>query len=804
VGVIQHALRMLGRSPGLAAVVIVSIGVGIGVNTTVFSWLQAVTLKPLPGVTNGSGFFTVEPKGDTGTFPGISWLEYHDLARRLGAFDDLLAFRMAPMSVGDTSRTERTYALLVSGNYFQVLGLRPAAGRFIEPGEVEQAGSEPVVVISHDYWDTRFARDPSAVGRRLRVNDHELTIAGVAPEGFQGTVMGLQFDLWVPATMAPALMAGSRELEDRGQRGYSVMGRLRATATEAQALTEASAAMQDLATAFPQSNANIGVEIRPYWRSPRGPQQMITAALGILQAVMLLVLLAVCGNTANLVLARATSRQREVGVRLALGAGPAGVMRLLVAENLLLGLLGAALGIVIAWWGTEALRAMPAYGAFPVKFQTSVDGWGLLFAVALGIGAGLLFGAAPAIQLARVDPQRALRAGSQSSGRSVMRDGLMALQAGLALLVLIVAGLFFQGFVETRETDPGFKTEGLLLATYDLSGRPATADGCGNCVSQFATRLLERLRAVPGIDSVALAAAVPLDIHGLPLRSFTVEGRAQVQQAPDRALSNTVSNDYFKVMGVPIVAGRDFADMSDTTLGPQVMVNQEFVRRFIDGEVVGRRIDYRERTFTIAGVVRDSTYETFGEPPTPAMFFAFRDRPSIMTEIHLRARPGTEVTFAAEIQRAIRELDASLPVYNIRTMAEHVDRNLWLRKIPARMFLIIAPLLLALVSMGIYAVVSYTVAHRTAEIGVRIALGATADRVVRQIVKESMSVIFVGITLAWVIALMVDLHLFAGGAADLPMMIGVPLLLLAVAAVACWVPARRATLVDPLVALRSE
>jgi len=804
VGVIQHAFRMLGRSPGLAAVVIVSIGVGIGVNTTVFSWLQAVTLKPLPGVTNGSSFFTVEPRGDTGTFPGISWLEYHDLDQRLGAFDDLLAFRMAPMSVGEISRTERTYALLVSGNYFQVLGLRPAAGRFLEPREVERAGAEPVVVISHDYWQTRFGGDPAAVGQRLRVNEHELTIAGVAPDGFQGTVMGLQFDLWVPATMAPTLMAGSRELEERGQRGYSVMGRLRATATEAQAVTEASAAMRDLATAFPESNANIGVEIRPYWRSPRGPQQMITAALGILQAVMLLVLLAVCGNTANLMLARATSRQREVGVRLALGAGPAGIMRLLMAESLLLGILGSALGIVIAWWGTEALRAMPAYGAFPVKFQTSVDGFGLLFAVTLGIGAGLLFGAAPAIQLARVDPQRALRAGSKSSGRSAMRDGLMALQVGLALLVLIVAGLFFQGFVETRETDPGFKTEGLLLATYDLSGRPATAEGCGNCVSLFATRLLERLRSVPGIDSAALASAVPLDIHGLPLRSFTLEGRARVQQAPDRALSNTVSNEYFKVMGVPIVAGTDFADMSDTTLGPQVIVNQEFVRRFIGGEVVGRRLEYRERTYTIAGVVRDSTYETFGEPPTPVMFFAFRDRPSIMAEIHLRSRPGTEVTFAAEIQRAVRELDASLPVYNIRTMAEHVDRNLWLRKIPARMFLIIAPLLLALVSMGIYAVVSYTVAHRTAEIGVRIALGATADRVVKQIVKESMSVIAAGITLAWVIALMVDLHLFAGGADDLPMMLGVPLLLLAVATVACWLPARRATLVDPIAALRSD
>jgi predicted permease len=519
---------------------------------------------------------------------------------------------------------------------------------------------------------------------------------------------------------------------------------------------------------------------------------------------MLLVLLAVCGNTANLVLARATSRQREVGVRLALGAGPGRVLRLLLAENLLLGILGSALGIVIAWWGTEALRAMPAYGALPIRFQTSVDGLGLLFAVTLGVGSGLLFGLAPAIQLARVDPQRALRAGTKSAGRSTLRDGLMALQAGLALLVLIVAGLFFQSFVETRETDPGFKTEGLLLAAYDLSGTAATADGCGNCLSQFATRLLERLRNVPGIEAVALASSVPLDIHGLPMRSFTLEGRGQVQQAQDQALSNTVSNDYFKVMGVPIIDGRDFAEMSDVTLGPQVMVNQEFVRRFVTGEAVGRRLENRGRTYTINGVVRDSTYEAFGEPPTPAMFFAFRDRPSVMAEVHLRARAGAEVTFASAVQRAVRELDASLPVYNVRTMTDHIDRNLMLRKIPARLFLIIAPLLLALVAMGIYAVVAYTVAHRTAEIGVRVALGATAGGVVAQIVKETMTVIAAGTALALVIAVMVDLHLFAGGVEDLPILLGVPVLLLSVAAVACWLPARRASLVDPLVALRAE
>ena len=257
---------------------------------------------------------------------------------------------------------------------------------------------------------------------------------------------------------------------------------------------------------------------------------MFITALGILQGVMLLVLLAVCGNTANLVLARASARYREVGVRLALGAGPGSVIRLMLAENLMLGLLGAAVGILIAWWGTEALRAMPPYGAFPVRFQTSLDGVGLAFAVILGIGCGLLFGAAPALQLGRIDPQQALRSGSKSSGRSAIRDGLMALQCGLALLVLVVAGLFFQSFVETRDTDPGFRTEGLLLATYDLTGKVTDDD----YPREFATQLLDRLRRVPAVESVALANSMPLDIHGLPLRGFTLEGRAQTTPQQER------------------------------------------------------------------------------------------------------------------------------------------------------------------------------------------------------------------------------------------------------------------------------
>jgi predicted permease len=524
-------------------------------------------------------------------------------------------------------------------------------------------------------------------------------------------------------------------------------------------------------------------------------------ALGFLQAVMLLVLLAVCGNTANLMLARASSRHREIGVRLALGAGPFRVVRLMLVESLVLALGGALLGVLIAVWGTDALRAMPAYGAFPLRFQTRVDSLGLAVALLLGVGSGLLFGAAPAVQLARVDLQRALRIGVGVGGRSVVRNALMGIQVGLALLVLAVAALFFQGFVETRDTDPGFRSEGVLLATYDLTGRFDQ----DTYRRQFAARLLERLHTSPAVESSGISSSVPLDIHGLPLRSFLLEGRAQAQAAPDQALANTVTPGYFRTMGIPFVAGADFADLDDASAPPQAIVNEEFVRRFAAGaEPVGRRLESRGRTFVIAGVVRNSLYEAFGEPATPIIYFSYRDRASAMGEVHLRARAGAELALASEVQRAVHDLDPSLPVYNIRTLTEHIDRNLMLRRIPARMFVVIGPLLLVLVAFGIYGVVAYVVAHRTAEIGVRLALGASTRRVVRQIVGESFRPIAIGAFLGWAGALVIDMHLFRGASLDLVVLLTVPAILLGVALFASWLPARRASAVDPVATLRSE
>ncbi len=797
---LRHAWRAILSAPLLSAVVVVSLGVGIGVNTVIFSWIQALVFRPLPGVADASSFYLVEARAENGTRPGSSWLEYRDLQEQLRTFPGLLAFRMVPFNVGETTRTERTYGLLVSGNYFSGLGLQPALGRFLRPDEAIRPGSEPVAVISHGFWQTRFGGSASVLGQTLRVNDHDLIIVGVTPEGFQGTVLGLQFDLWVPATFAPVVLNGSRELDERDIRGYYVMGKLRDGVTIAEAKAEASRVMLTLAQLHPASNAAMTVDVPEFWRASRGPQGLLLQGLAILQGIMLILLLAVCGNTANLVLARATARQREVGVRLAIGAGSWRIVRLLLTENVVLGLLAAGLGTAIAMWGTQALRAMPMMTtAVPVRFQTSVNEAGLAFAVALGVLCAVIFGTAPAIQLARVDPQAVLRAGSTMSHRSFMRQLLMAAEVALAMVVLVAAGLFFQSFRETRD-DPGFRREGVLLTAYDLTGRNLDATQARD----FAARLLAAVRNLPGVESAAIATQIPLDIHGLPLRPFVLEGRARTDGAPDRVLTNVVTSGYFETMGIPLVTGTDFAEFTDASTQAQAIVNEEFAHRYIEpATATGRVVEIGSRSYAIAGTVRNSLYESYGEPPTPIVYLSYRDRPAMQGEIHARTRVGDPTLLAPGIRAAVRDLDQSLPVYNVRTLTQHVDTNLALRRIPARMFVVLGPLLLVLAAIGIYAVVAYTVSHRTTEIGVRLALGATAGGVIVQIVRESLFVVGIGGALGWAFVVAVYTRLLRGSL-DLSAFVGVPAILLLVATLACWVPARRAARLDPTVALRSE
>ena len=799
---VRHACRVILRMPALAAVVIGSLGVGIGANTVVFSWVQAVVISPVPGIRGASGLHLIEPKNETGMYQGVSWLEYRDLREQLRTFEGLVAFRMAPLYVGERGRVERSSGLLVSDNYFTALGLTPALGRFLRPDEVEKPGTAPVVVISYDYWRTRFAASPSVLGQAVRINGNDLAIVGVAPRGFKGTVMRLTFDFWLPATLAPAIVVGSTDLDDRGSRGYTVTGPLAPGTSRAQAQSDVDVVMRRLAQAYPQSNRTLQADVLPFWQSPRGPQRFMATSLGVMQLIMFLLLLAVCGNTANLVLSRATARQREMSLRLALGAGRWRVASLLLTENLVLALAGAALGGAIAWWGTGLLNSMPPLRVrgIPISFETSLDTLSLAFTIALGVVCGLVFGLAPALQLARLDPQTTLRAGASTAPRSALRNSLMAIEVALAVVVLVAGGLFLRAFMQTRSEDPGFRREGVLLAEYDLSGRNVPEPA----LRSFTATLLERVRALPGVESAAIGLTVPLDIHGMPTRFFTLEGRARSDDALDEALMNTVTPGYFAVMGLPILAGHDFADLRDTASPAQAIVNEAFVRHFVDGaDAVGRRLETRGKTYLIAGVVRNSLYNAFGEPPMPIIYFSYRDRLSPMGDLHVRPKAGTESAMAGDLRRIVRDLDPELPLYDIRTLSDHIEANLIFRRIPARMFSVLGPLLLLLAAIGIYAVVAYAVSLRTTEIGVRMALGATARRLIAQFVAEHLLVIGAGALVGWAVAFAVIVNILSAPM-DAAVFTGVPVLLLAVAALASWWPARRVTKVDPMLALRSE
>ncbi len=791
----RHALRQMAKTPLLSSVIVLSLGLGIGVNAVIFSWMNALVFHPVPGSSRAADLLLVEPKLETGSYPGASWPEYRDLAARTTAFDGLAAFKMVPLNLGEAGRDERVYAQFVSANYFTVLGMKPTAGRLLSASDAPAA---PSVVISHAFWLARFGGAPDVAGRTLRLNDQIMTIVGVTPEGFMGTVAGLSFDLWVPAELAPVLFRNARELEIRDTRGFTVMGALRPGATRAQAQAEVDATMQSLAKEFPPTNASVRGELMPFWRAPRGAGRMLLTALSVLQGFMVLVLAVVCANAANLLLARATTRRREVGVRLALGARPRQIVQLFVVESLVLGGLAAVLGVIVAMWGTNALRAVPLPGGFPFKFQTDLDALGLTFAVLLGLGCAAIFGLVPALQASRTDSQLALRAGSGGAGRARARSMWVAVESALALLVLIVAALFVRSFEESRTDETGYPKQGVLLAAYDLSGRGYDKASGLTAIDE----LMRRLRQVPGIESAAIATWVPLDFHAMPVGGFSIDGAPRADGGQDRALTYSVTPGYFDVMGVSFVSGHDFGALDEKDGVPQAIVNEEFARRFLGAaSPLGHKIVGRS-AFEIIGVVRNTLYETFGEPAKPVMFFSVRERLAWQGQIHVRTR-GSEALLAPELRRLVREINPAIAVYDVRTLGEHVDKNLFFRKIPARMFAVIGPLILALAAIGIYAVVAYAVAQRATEIGVRLALGASARQVVGGIVRESLSGVLLGTGVAWFLAVVVTMHM-RGGVPSWPVLCGVPGLLISVAAFAAWLPARRAAEVDPVVALRSE
>jgi predicted permease len=796
---LRQALRTVAAMPLQASVIVLSLAVGIGANTTVFSFIQSRVLQPLPGVHDPSGLQLVEPRADTGSYPGTSWPEFRDLARRLGAFQELVAFRMQGFAVGDPAQVERISGLLVSGNYFSVLGVRPVAGRLFTEEDTRVAGATPGVVVSYAFWRDRFGASPQALGRTLRVNGQLLTIVGVTPPQFEGTVIGLTFDLWVPATMAPLLLNGSRELEDRQSRGYQVAGRLQRTATLAHAQAELDAAMHELALAHPESNGRMRADVLPLWQSPRGPQRMLAGALAVLQAIMVVLWLAICANTTTLLLARASVQRSAITLRVALGARPRDITRLVLAETLVLSALAVVCGGMLALWGSHAISSIPLTSGFPLRTAGTVDllTWG--FAAALGAASALVVAAAPAVRLCKAHPRQALADTPVPGSRWHGRQLLMGFQAAVAVAVIVAGGFFARALQQTQDLDPGFDVDGVLLGRYDLSGRsispPVSRD--------FAERLLAGVRAIPGIENAAIAQQVPLDIHGLPLIGFRLQEQTDFDAAPPRAASNVVSPGYFDTMRIPILTGSDFVPLGDQEARRQVLVNRAFVARYLaDREPLGRAVEVGGREYVIRGVVADSVADAFGEPPMPCIYFSYRDRPSTTGQLHVRARRGDARSLAGAIRTTVSRVDAAVPLYDVRTLAEHVDTNLGLRKIPARIFLILGPFMALLTGMGLYGLVAYAVAQRQTEIGIRLALGATRRHIVREMLWGLLRVVTLGLVVGSGVAYAASARI-AGGPVEGEVVFAASLLLFVMCALAAGVPACRLSRAHALLTRRT-
>jgi predicted permease len=805
---LKYAIRQLLKSPGFAAVVVVSLALGIGANTVVFSSIQASLLDPLPGVEHGARLMVIDPRDRSGTYLLTSWLDYRDVREQQTSFREIAASSIRALNLGDADgRNERIWAELVSDNFFPLLGVQPALGRFFTADEATHPGSSPVAVIAYSYWQTRFGGSPAVLGQTLRLNDAVFTIIGVAPEKFKGSIVALGFDVWVPFTMTGQLIPSSRNLTARDDRPLMLLADLKPGVTVVQARGELEAIFRRLAAAYPGTNANLTPDLLPLWRSPFGAQPYLLGALATQQILVFLVLLVVCANTANLLLARATVRQREIGIRLALGAGRFRIIRQLLTESLLLALLGALGGVLFSLWGIDALHHVPMPGNLPIKVVSHLDALGCAFSVLLGIACGLLFGLAPALQLTRADVNPALKVGGHGAGaapRHRLRNLLVTAEVAIALIVLVLAGLFLKSFRNAHTVDPGFDTRNVLLSSFDLAAKGYDK----KAARAFLRELLPRLQATPGVAAATVATFVPLDVRGLPKVPFAIAGQEASAGRPEVALYGYVVPGYFQTLGIPIVDGADFVDLDNGDKPAEVIVNEAFAHRHWSGvSPLGRKLVADGSTYEVVGVARDSQCVSLSAKPAPLLYFSLRDRFSFNLSLQVRTL-GDPLAFAPEVRRVVRGLDANLPLRDVNSLTQSIKESLVVIRIPALMLSALGPLALLLAAIGIYSVLSYSVAQRTHEIGVRLALGASPRNVVALIVRQGLAVVVVGLVVGlgnvYFASFYLSRILVKVPPGDPTIFLAVPALLLAIAWLACWLPARRATRVDPLEALRAE
>ncbi len=794
--------RSLGRTPGVTLAILASLGLGIGAVATAFAWYDGWVVRPLPQATAQERLVWLNTQAPGGSTWSVSYPVSRDWREQFQALDDLAVFSGEQVGLRQDGGTERLYSMLVSANYFEVLGVQPLLGRGFRVEE--ETGAVPVAVLGHGFWQRRFRGDPAIVGSRLNLGGHDFTVVGVAPPRFGGSYPGLTFDLFLPVTTAGLVMErGGAQLQDRGSQWLDAFGRLAAGATLASARAEAAAIGARLESIHPDEHATpVVTALRDAGPSGTlGP--VLLAQLGITG----LVLLIACANVANLLLARATARQREISVRMAVGAGRGHIVRQLVVESLLLAAGGGVLGLAMASAGRNLLLAFIPPAPFPVGSDLVISLRVVAFTALVAVGTVLIFGLVPALRASRPDLVPALKEGAAGGGRSSrLRGALVAAQVALSLVALVAAGLFVRGLQRAGSVDPGYADpDRLLLVTTDLRLAGTLDSASAPAVLE---RALTRFRALPGVVHVSAAHFVPLGFGGNSSSGIRVEGYTPGEDENMSVQYSVVAPDYFETVGMPLVAGRALGDGDRGDGMPVAVVNEAFVRRYLAGaEPIGRQFRQGGQDVTIVGVARDAKYQRLDEVAFPLIYRPLSQRYRTDLTFHLRTT-GEPLLLAETVRRELAAVAPDLPFLDPRTLTQQMVPATIVQRIGSAVLGMVGGLALLLSAIGIYGVVAYSVAQRTRELGVRVALGASMPSVVRLVVGQGLRITAVGLAIGTLLALgvgqLLKSQLFGLNPAD-PLTFGLLIALLGgVALLASLLPARRATRVDPVVALRGE
>ena len=799
---IRFGFRQLRKSPAFTLAAILTLALGIGANATIFTWLSALVINPVAGV-DSHGLESIRWYAPEGGQRVVSWLDYLDIRKRNHTLKELAVWSASPVSLGEGTQPQRLWSMPVSANYFNMLGVKTALGRTFLPEEDENPGGHAVVVLSHDLWRTKFGGDPQIVGRQILLNKRNFTVIGVTPEAFVGSVLGLRFDMWIPVSMIDAV-ASDNILAKRGVSWLQTQARLNPGVDKRSAAADLTAISAQLAHEFNHTDKFNRAEAVSIWKDGGG--SVLGPVMMLLMAVVGVVLLIACANVANLLLARAAGRRKEIAIRLALGVGRGRLIRQLLVENAMLALGGLAAALAALPVTMGSLQGFAPSSDLPVGVTIKSDWSVVLFTIAIAAVATLLFGLVPALRASRPNVVAAIKdesGGSTSPKKAWLRNSLVIAQVALSLVLLVSAGLFLKTLHRATSADPGFDPRNVLVAGIDLQPNGYDAARAANVIRE----MTEKLSALPGVTAVSTIRAVPLGLSGTSSSRFEAEGYVPAKNEEMLANTNIVGPDYFHTVNTPLIEGREFTPSDNAGAQQVAIVNQTFARRYLPRGAVGRRIRIQGAWQVVAGVVRDSKFYTLDEKPSPWVYRPFAQ--DFASQVNFLVRTmGDPQTYARPVEDSIHQIDATLPVFGVRPLASAISASYFGQRIGGAFLGFFGAVALALAAIGLYGVLAYTVAQRSREVGIRVALGAGRGNVLNLILSQGLRLTLVGLAIGLGIALAVTrlmrAMLLDVSPTDLQTLVGVSALLAVVALAASFFPAYRATRIDPILAIRHE